>query len=284
MNVQWYPGHMTKSVRAMKEQMGLIDLVIEIVDARIPYSSRNPDIEELAKGKCRMLVLNKTDLADPSVTALWKKAFESRGITVLELDARKSDAASRVKPLIREACREKTLRDKKRGIVGRPVKAMICGIPNVGKSTLINSMVGKTSAKTGNKPGVTRGNQWIQTSFGVTLLDTPGILWPKCEYHPLGRHRALFGSINDDILDEKELALELIRILSEAHPEALAGKYEISGTGDGYEALELAGTRLGMLGKGGEADLSRTAKRILDDFRNGRLGRISLEAPEKEKA
>lgn len=281
MNYQWYPGHMTKAVRAMKEQLKLIDLVIEIIDARIPVSSRNPDLNEMAKGKYMLVVLNKSDLADPGKTAAVKKKLNDEGRIVLETDARNKASVKNVKNAALSACAEKIERDRKRGIVGRPIRAMVVGIPNVGKSTFINSIVGRSSAKTGNKPGVTKGNQWISTGAGLELLDTPGILWPKFEDQTVGRNIALIGSMNDEITEPAELALELADILKTAYPDLLKERYfkgeeDVSQMAPAEIMNSIAVSR-GCIVAGGETDIVKASRLFIDDFRSGRLGRISLE-------
>ncbi|MCI8454017.1 MAG: ribosome biogenesis GTPase YlqF [Lachnospiraceae bacterium] len=284
MNIQWYPGHMTKAKRAMKEDIKLIDLIIELVDARAPLSSRNPDIDELGQGKGRLILLNKADLADEAVSALWKAYFEEKGFEVMKLDARSKAGLAKLQPLIQKACREKLERDKRRGILNRPVRAMVVGIPNVGKSTFINSLAGRAAAKTGNRPGVTKGNQWIRLNKQVELLDTPGILWPKFEDQTVGLRLAFLGSIHDEILNLDELAAELSRYLLEEKPGLLAGYYGITEEGRPvHEVLEELARVRSCLKKGGELDCMRAARLLLDDFRAGRLGRVTLEAP-KEKA
>ena len=228
MNFQWYPGHMTKAIRMMQENIKLIDIIIELTDARIPASGRNPDIDELGKNKYRLILLNKADLADPSVTTKWKEFYKNEGYFVLEMNSKTGNEAGKVKDLIQKACAEKIERDKKRGIVGRPIRAMVAGIPNVGKSTFINKLSGKASAKTGNKPGVTKGKQWIALGKNMQLLDTPGILWPKFEDDTVGLHLALIGSMNDENLDTTELACSLIKLLEENYADAIPSKYNIT--------------------------------------------------------
>lgn len=276
-NINWYPGHMTKAMRMMKEDIRLIDLIIELVDARAPLSSRNPDIDELGKNKSRVVLLNKADLADPGMNRKWTEYFGQHGIRVLELDSRSSAGTKGVLEIVKEACREKIERDKKRGIVNRPVRAMVCGIPNVGKSTFINSFAGRAAAKTGNKPGVTRGKQWIRIRKELELLDTPGVLWPKFEDRQVGIHLALLGSINDEIIVMEELSLELVGILKKYYPDALKKRYEIDPEKADADLLnEIAVSRKCFL-KGEIPDLSRAARLLIDDFRSGRLGRITLE-------
>ena len=279
MKIQWYPGHMTKARRMMEEDIRLIDLMIELLDARIPMASRNPDINTLAKGKARLVLLNKADLADDSVTERWAEYFRSQGITVLKLDARNRSNVKQVQKAIMEACREKIEKDRRKGIIGRPVRAMVAGIPNVGKSTFINSYAGKSCAKTGNKPGVTKGKQWIRLSKEVELLDTPGILWPKFEDETVGTHLALIGAINDQILDLKELAYELTGQMLADYPGRLGERYGIEEEEDALKVLSAIAKARGCLKKGEELDLDNASMLLLDDFRSGKLGRISLEAP-----
>ncbi|SFB68643.1 ribosome biogenesis GTPase YlqF [Butyrivibrio sp. YAB3001] len=290
MNYQWYPGHMTKAVRMMQENIKLIDIIIELTDARVPSAGRNPDIDELGKNKYRLIILNKADLADPAITKKWRDYYQSQGMFVMEMNSKTGNEASKVKDLILSACAEKIEKDKKRGIVGRPVRAMVAGIPNVGKSTFINKLAGKASAKTGNKPGVTKGKQWISLGRNMQLLDTPGILWPKFEDEEVGLHLALIGSMNDENLDITELACELIKTLNECYPAAVYEKYNI--TKEQVEELEneqFATSLSAVLSaiainrkcfkQGATPDIDRAAALLLDDFRNGRLGRISIEKP-----
>lgn len=282
MNYQWYPGHMTKAKRAMQEDIKLIDLVIELVDARVPLSSRNPDIDELAKNKSRMILLNKSDLADPAVTKMWENYFTGLGFGVVKLDSRRRDGMKQVTATIEEACKEKIERDRKRGIKNRPVRAMVVGIPNVGKSTFINSFAGKAATKTGNKPGVTKGKQWIRLNKQVELLDTPGILWPKFEDQSVGLKLATIGSIRDEILNIEELALELIQMLVETYPDALKARFELETLKEKkYEILADIALVRKCVKKGNEPDYEKAALLLIDDFRSGKLGKISLERPEK---
>lgn len=283
MNIQWYPGHMTKAKRAMKEDIKLIDLVIELVDARVPLGSRNPDIDELAKGKGRMVLLNKADLADERQNEAWMEYFTGKGLHVIKVNARSGMGLKQITPLVQEACKEKIERDRKRGILNRPVRTMVVGIPNVGKSTFINSFAGKACTKTGNKPGVTKGNQWIRLNKTLELLDTPGILWPKFEDQQVGLHLAFIGSINDEIIDKEELAVEFIHRMQERYPKNLAERYGIETEGvDAYEILKSIAKVRGCLLKGNEFDTKKAANLLMDDFRSGKLGRITLETPEKE--
>lgn len=279
MNYQWYPGHMTKAVRMMKEEIQLVDLVIELLDSRAPLSSRNPDIDELGKNKFRMVILNKSDLSDKRANEQWKTYFEEKGIKVILLDARNRGAVQKVENAVKEVCKEKIERDLKRGIKNRPIRAMVCGIPNVGKSTFINSFVGKTTAKTGNKPGVTKGKQWIRLSQSIELLDTPGILWPKFEDQQVGVRLAMLGSINDEIIDRQDLATRLVEYLKEAYKGVLQDRYSVDESLDKYELLEAIAVARKALKKGEEPDTEKAAFLLLDDFRSGKLGMLSLERP-----
>ena len=284
MNIQWYPGHMTKAKRAMKEDVKLVDLVIELVDARAPLASRNPDIDSLAAGKGRVILLNKADLASEKANAAWISYFEGQCFQVMKIDARAKATLKQLNALIQEACKEKIERDRRRGILNRPVRAMVVGIPNVGKSTFINSFAGKAAAKTGNKPGVTKGNQWIRLNKQVELLDTPGILWPKFEDQRVGLLLAFLGSINDEILEKDELASELADYLRNITPGLLKERYGIEEDGKKpYELLDEIAAARACLTKGGVNDLTKAARLLLDEFRGGKLGRITLEMPEKKE-
>lgn len=277
MNYQWYPGHMTKAKRMMQENIKLVDLVIELLDARIPLSSRNPDIAELAGNKSRIILLNKSDLSDPAANAGWIKYFQEQGAFALEMNAKNGSGIKSIQGLVAQACREKTERDRKRGIVNRPVRAMVAGIPNVGKSTFINSLTGKACTKTGNKPGVTKGKQWIRLNKELELLDTPGILWPKFEDKDVGMKLALIGSMNDEIIILEELACDFIQIIRRDYPGVLEDRYGIVCAETAPEVLEdIAGSRKCYL-KGDRPDIKKAAGILLDDFRSGRLGRITLE-------
>ena len=285
MNIQWYPGHMTKARRMMQEDIKLIDLIIELVDARVPLSSRNPDIDELGKNKARLILLNKSDLADPAVNETWVKYFESLGYTVVQINSKSGAGIKTISQKVQEACKEKIERDKRRGIKNRPIRAMVAGIPNVGKSTFINAYAGKNCAKTGNKPGVTKGKQWIRMGKGLELLDTPGILWPKFEDQNVGIRLAMIGSINENILNIEELSLLAIDYLRQEYPGLIKKQYEISEEAEKpLEILERIADRRKCLSKGGEYDYAKAASMFMDDFRNGRLGRFSLERPTEDKA
>ncbi len=280
MHFQWYPGHMTKAKRQMQEDIKLIDLVIELVDARIPLSSRNPDIDELGKNKARLILMNKADLASDEQTRKWSEYFRGKGFYVVKLDARSKAGMKAINDVIMEACKEKIERDRKRGIKNRPVRAMVVGIPNVGKSTFINTYAGKACAKTGNKPGVTKGKQWIRLNKNVELLDTPGILWPKFEDQTVGLRLALIGSIKDEILNIDELSLALIRIIQERYPGILSARYELEEEKEPVEILEQVARNRNCVQKGNELDYSKAASLVIDEFRSGRLGKITLEFPE----
>lgn len=283
MNYQWYPGHMTKAKRMMQENIKLIDLIIELVDARIPMSSRNPDIDELGKGKSRIILLNKSDLADARLNQEWESFFKEKGYFVQQLNAKTGAGIKNIQALVQESCKEKIERDRKRGIINRPVRAMVVGIPNVGKSTFINSFAGKACAKTGNKPGVTKGKQWIRLNRNLELLDTPGILWPKFEDQKIGEHLALIGSINDEILHVDELAVALIRNLKNSYLDLLEKRYDITIDEDAYDTLKKIAIARKCLQKGELPDVDRASSMLLEDFRSGKLGRITLERPEEWK-
>jgi len=277
MHFQWYPGHMTKAKRMMQEDIKLIDLVIELVDARIPMSSRNPDIDELGKNKARLVLLNKSDLAEEKQNDAWVNYFKEKGFSVVKVNSKKGGGIKSIQGVIQEACKEKIERDRKRGIINRPVRAMVVGIPNVGKSTFINALAGKACAKTGNKPGVTKGKQWIRLNKNVELLDTPGILWPKFEDQTVGLRLAFIGSIKDEILNIEELSVELIKFLKNYYMGVLSEKYDIMENDDPYQCLaDIAKSRHCLL-RGNELDTTKAATLLIDDFRSGRIGKLTLE-------
>lgn len=281
MSINWYPGHMTKAKRMMQENMVLIDLVIEVLDARIPLSSRNPDINELAKNKSRIVLLNKSDLADPKANARWMHYFEEQGAFALEINSKSGAGIKNIRGLVEKACREKIERDRKRGIVKRPIRAMVVGIPNVGKSTFINAFAGKACTKTGNKPGVTKGKQWIRLGNNLELLDTPGILWPKFEDRQVGINLAFIGSVNDEIIVLEELACELINAIRARYPGELAKRFQIEEEGPAHEVLNRIADCRKCYAKGENLDLDKAAIILLDDFRSGRIGRMTLEDYQK---
>ncbi len=279
MNIQWYPGHMTKAKRDMQEDIKLIDLIIELVDARIPLSSRNPDIDDLGKNKSRLLLLNKADLADEKRNKQWEDWFLQKGLYAVRVNSRSRSDMKTVDAAIMKACQKKIARDRRRGIQNRPVRALVAGIPNVGKSTFINTLAGKACAKTGNRPGVTRGKQWICLKKNVELLDTPGLLWPKFDDQEVGIRLAMVGSIKDELLNVDELALLLLQYLKEQYPGSLQRRYDFSEDQKPLQMLEEIAVRRSCLLKGGELDYSKAASYLLDDFRSGKLGRITLETP-----
>ena len=276
MDYQWYPGHMTKAIRQMREDIKLVDLVIELLDARIPLSSRNPDIDNLGQNKSRLVILNKSDLADESQNNLWDRFFKDKGYTVLKVDSRVNSLAKIVDKAIETACKEKIEANKKKGI-NRPIRAMVVGIPNVGKSTFINSYAKRSVAKTGNKPGVTKGKQWIKIGKNLELLDTPGILWPKFDDEQIGLNLALVGSMNDNNLDAAELAFQFIKLTRDNYPDILKERFNIEGDEDivqeMYQVAEVRNCKL----PGNKLDLDKASKIILDEFRSGKLGRITLD-------
>jgi len=282
MDIQWYPGHMTKSVRMMEEQIALVDIVMELLDARAPRSSKNPDIDRLSRHKKRILILNKSDLADSHITDKWVLYYADKGFRVLTADSRSGAGLRGLGGICAELMFEKVERERKRGRAFVPVRAMIAGIPNVGKSTLINRFVGKSPAKTGDKPGVTRGRQWIRLKPGFELLDTPGILWPKPDDPETGVNLAITGAVSGNITDSAELSCLLIEKLTVLYPSALPGRYGIKADGGAADILNSIARTRGYEKKAGEPDLERTAAAVLNDFRAGKLGRISLESPGRE--
>ena len=283
MNIQWYPGHMTKTRRQIEADLKQVDAVCEIVDARIPVSSRNPDIDAICGNKPRIIVLNRMDLADPDATKVWTDHFKSKGMTVVVTDCKTRKGINNFTPAARLACKEKIKRDAARGM-NRPIRVMVVGIPNVGKSTLINQISGRKGAKAENRPGVTRGKQWVTVDANLLLLDTPGILWPKFEDPEVGMMLAYTGAVKDGILDIEELACRLISLLHQRYPEALKERYKIEaeqGT-PGWDLLQMAGRKRGFLVSGGEINTERMAKVLVDEYRSGKLGRFTLEVPANE--
>ena len=283
MNLQWYPGHMTKAKRQMQEDLKLIDLIIELVDARIPLSSRNPDIDELGKNKARLILLNKSDLADERYNEQWSAYFQKKGFYVVKVNAKSGAGLKSIQGVIQEACKAKIERDRRRGIKNRPIRAMVVGIPNVGKSTFINSYAGKACAKTGNKPGVTKGKQWIRLNKTLELLDTPGILWPKFEDQEGGKRLAFIGSIKDEILNLEELSLELLDYIRTNYPGLLNTRYGIEEEGTPVSLLEAVADKRKCLIRGQEIDYAKAAGIVMEEFRNGKIGRITLEFPPVEE-
>ena len=282
MNIQWFPGHMTRAQRMIEENIKLVDAVCEILDARIPRSSRNPDIDRLAGGKPRLVILNRTDLADPKVTAAWKKHFESQGMAILETDAKSGKGVKDFAPAVRNLLADKLAEYEAKGQVGRPLRVMILGIPNVGKSTFINKVAGRKAAIAGDKPGVTRGKQWISIDRGLDLLDTPGILWPKFDSQEVGEMLAITNAIKADVLDKETLGANFMLRLREHYPDALRERYkfEPDPEANGFELLEAAAKKRGFLVSRGEYVIERMATTLLGEYHDGKLGRLSLEQPD----
>ena len=282
MNIQWFPGHMTKAQRMIEENLKLVDAVCEILDARIPRSSRNPDIDRLAGEKPRLVILNRVDLADPQVTARWRKALEESGVSVLETDARSGKGVGGFALAIRRLLADKLSEYEAKGQVGRPLRVMILGIPNVGKSTFINKVAGRKAAIAGDKPGVTRGKQWINIDSGLDLLDTPGILWPKFDSQEVGEMLAITNAIKADVLDKETLGANFMLRLREMYPQALRERYKIEPAPDanGFELLEAAAKKRGFLISRGKYDIERMANTLLVEYHDGKLGRLSLELPD----
>ena len=281
MNIQWFPGHMTKAQRMIEENLSMVDAVCEILDARIPYSSRNPDIDRLAGDKPRLVILNRVDLADPQMTARWRKYFESRGLAILETDAKSGKGVGSFAPAVRRLLKDKLAAYEAKGQVGRPLRVMILGIPNVGKSTFINKVAGRKAAIAGDKPGVTRGKQWINIDQGLDLLDTPGILWPKFDSQEVGEMLAITNAIKADVLDKETLGTNFMLRLRELYPKAIEERYKFVPDPDmnGFELLEQAAKKRGFLVSRGEYDIERMANTLLGEYHDGKLGRLTLEAP-----
>ena len=280
MNIQWYPGHMTKTRRQIEADLKQVDAVCEIVDARIPMSSRNPDIDSICGNKPRIIVLNRMDLADPAATKRWAEYFRGKGMAVIATDCKTRKGIADFTPAARTACAEKLERDAARGM-NRALRVMVVGIPNVGKSTLINQISGRKGAKAENRPGVTRGKQWVTVDSGLQLLDTPGILWPKFEDPEVGMMLAYTGAVKEGVIDNEELACRLMELLHKYYPQVLLDRYKVeaeAGT-PGYELLEMAGRKRGFLLARGEIHTERMAKVLLDEYRSGKLGRFTLEEP-----
>lgn len=281
MNIQWFPGHMTKAQRMIEENLSMVDAVCEILDARIPYSSRNPDIDRLAGDKPHLIILNRVDLADPQMTARWRKYFESRGLAIMETDAKSGKGVGSFAPAVRRLLKDKLAAYEAKGQVGRPLRVMILGIPNVGKSTFINRVAGRKAAIAGDKPGVTRGKQWINIDQGLDLLDTPGILWPKFDSQEVGEMLAITNAIKADVLDKETLGANFMLRLRELYPKAIEERYKFVPDPDmnGFELLEQAAKKRGFLVSRGEYDIERMANTLLGEYHDGKLGRLTLEAP-----
>ena len=282
MNIQWYPGHMTKTRRQMEEDVKLVDLVAEVVDARIPISSRNPDIDAMVGSRPRLIIFNRADQADPAMTAKWMAWFRQKGWGVMETDAKSGKGVNQFSAAAQNVLKDKVTSWKAKGQVGRPIRAMVVGVPNVGKSTFINKVARRKSAKASDRPGVTRGKQWVSVDRGLELLDTPGILWPKFEDETTGLHLAFTGAVKDEVTDIEGLACALLELLRDRYPGALEERYKLAEIDElkGWELLEQAARKRGMLISGGEVDTERMSHVLLDEFRSGKLGRFTLEVPE----
>lgn len=290
MNIQWYPGHMTKTRRQIEADLKNVDIVAEIIDARIPISSRNPDIDELCAGKPRLIVLNRADQADPEGNRQWAAWFKQQGHSVMETDSRSGRGVERFSPVVRDVLKEQIARWREKGLVGRPVRAMVVGVPNVGKSTFINKVSGRKPAKASDRPGVTRGKQWVSVDGGLDLLDTPGILWPKFEDERTGMDLAFTGAVRDEIMDTETLGCHLMTLMARRYPKALLEGYKLrelpereeeeNDVAYGYRLLERCAQRRGMRIPGGDFDTERMARVLLDEYRGGKLGRFTLETPD----
>ena len=280
--VQWFPGHMAKTRRLIKESLPFVDLVTEIVDARIPMSSSNPELKEMIGSKPRIVLLNKCDVADEKTTAKWVEYYKKNGMYALPVDCRSGKGLNAYLPLVREVLKDKIKRNTEKGMVGKPLRVMVVGIPNTGKSSFINKMAGRNRAKVADKPGVTRSNSWFAVGSGIELLDTPGVLWPKFEDKAVGDKLAFIGSVKDDVIDIESLAMRLIGVLKNGYSDRLTDRFKITDFEDkeDYEILEMIGRKRGMLISGGEIDYERASVMILDEYRGGKLGRLSLEKPE----
>ena len=289
MNIQWYPGHMTKTRRQIEADLKNVDIVVEIIDARIPVSSRNPDIDSICAGKPRLIVLNRADQADPALNKQWSAHFKAQGHAVLETDAKSGSGVNQFSAVIQNVLKEQIAKWREKGQVGRPVRAMVVGVPNVGKSTFINKVARKKSAKASDRPGVTRGKQWVNVDQSLDLLDTSGILWPKFEDELTGMHLAFTGAVKDDIMDVETLGCHLMALMGERYPDALKAGYKLTQIPEregeendiayGYRLLELGAQKRGMRISGGEFDTERMARVLLDEYRAGKLGRFTLETP-----
>ena len=280
--INWYPGHMKKATRMMEDSLRLVDAVVELRDARIPNSSRNPDVERIVGSKPRLIVLNRADQADAAATALWKKALTGEGALALEMDCKSGRGVNAFPAAARSLLKEKIERAEAKGQVGKALRFMVLGVPNVGKSSFINRLAGRKAAETSDRPGVTRGKQWITVDQGLLLLDTPGILWPKFEDPEVGMRLAYTGAVKEDVIDTETLACHFIALLAKYYPQTLSERYKLEAPedADGYELLQLAGKKRGYLVSGGEVNTERMAKALMDDYRSGKLGKLTLESPE----
>ena len=280
--VQWFPGHMAKTRRLIKESLPFVDLVTEIVDARIPMSSSNPELAEMIGNKPRIVLLNKCDVADEKTTAKWVEYYKKNGMYALPVDCRSGKGLNAYLPLVRSVLKDKIKRNEEKGMVGKPLRVMVVGIPNTGKSSFINKMAGRNRAKVADKPGVTRSNSWFAVGSGIELLDTPGVLWPKFDDKSVGDKLAFIGSVKDEVIDIESLAMRLINVLKNGYADRLSERFKITGFEDkeDYEILEMIGRKRGMLISGGEIDYERASVMLLDEYRGGKLGRLSLDFPE----
>lgn len=285
--VQWFPGHMAKTRRLIKESLSMVDAVTEILDARIPLSSRNPEIEQITAGKPRIILLNKCDVADERITREWINYFERKGFTALPVDCRSGKGLGAYRPAVRKVLAEKIKSNEQKGMAGKSLRVMVVGIPNTGKSSFINRMAGKNRAQVADRPGVTRHNQWFNIGNGIELLDTPGVLWPKFDDPSVGDKLAFIGSVKDTVLDSETMAVRLIDVLKKEYPNTLSQRYKINGIDfaetESFEILELLGKKRGMLISGGEIDTERASVTLLDEYRAGKLGKISMETPHDVK-
>lgn len=284
--INWYPGHMKKATRMMEDSLRLVDAVVELRDARIPNSSRNPDVERIVGSKPRLIVLNRADQADAAATALWKKALTGEGALALEMDCKSGRGVNAFPSAARALLKEKIERAEAKGQVGKALRFMVLGVPNVGKSSFINRLAGRKAAETSDRPGVTRGKQWITVDQGLLLLDTPGILWPKFEDPEVGMRLAYTGAVKEDVIDNETLACHFMELLAKFYPQTLLERYKLEAPegADGYDLLQLAGKKRGYLVSGGEVNTERMAKALMDDYRSGKLGKLTLESPEEQNA
>ncbi len=280
--VQWFPGHMAKTRRLIKESLSLVDGVTEIIDARIPYSSSNPELEELINNKPRIVLLNKCDLADKDTTNQWVEYYKKKGVRAIPVDCRSGKGLNNYIVAVREVLKDVIKKNEDRGMAGKALRIMVVGIPNTGKSSFINRMAGSAKAKVADKAGVTRNNQWFAIGNGIELLDTPGVLWPKFDDQKVGDRLAFIGSVKDEILDAETLAIRLLEVMKTDYPERLAERYKIADfeSRESWEVLQMIGKKRGMMIKGGEIDYERASVMLLDEYRGGKLGTISLEKPE----
>ncbi len=276
--IQWFPGHMAKTKRKIKEILPIIDAVAEVVDARIPLSSRNPDLNEIIENKPHIILLNKCDMADNTATKEWVDFYKSQGVAAIPIDCKSGKGLGAFKDTVKSALKDKLESYKEKGMVGKPLRIMVIGIPNVGKSSFINKIAGKTRAKAENRPGVTRGNQWFTIDKQLELLDTPGVLWPKFDDQTVGEHLAVTGAVKDNVLDTELLAMRLLEILIKDYPDLLTARYgELNFSLDAWDLLSVIGKKRGMVIRGGETDTVRAANMLLEEYRNQKIGNITLE-------